>query len=444
MSDDREYDIVIFGVSGFVGRYALLNLLSAINNNDHGDCGTLKIAVSGRDPAKIGQAFDFVSRKLSMPIDKVTSMVKVIIASVSHEDSLNQVTRKTKVLASTVGPYTLYGEPVVKACIDSSTHYVDVTGEVNWVESMQLKYHSKAIEQKSYIVSCCAYESLLSESILLYCEKLFPNGSLEQLDISVSIKSGNEGFHLNHGTLDSALAAVPQFFAFMRNRKQLFQRLYPKPIPAKVTTIDGSGFPWLRYDEIADGITVPFMDPDTAMISKANAHKYNIDKERPVRFSKYAALPSYIVILQFILFFITIGPLILFDFGRQLIMKYPRVLTFGIFSKEGPSEAIVDATKTRTAVKAYGYVDRKIEPTASTVPPPDKKVVLIVNAPEPTYPLTSQLMIQSAITLARDPIDNNLPGGGFYSPSTVFRNTSLVQRIQDATINKVSFQEYHQ
>ena len=443
MSHDRDFDIVIFGVSGYVGRYALLNLLSAINNNDHGDCGTLKIAVSGRDETRIKQAFDFASRKLSMPIDKINSMVKIVIASVSHQDSLNQLARKTKVLASTVGPYTLYGEPVVKACIDSSTHYVDVTGEVNWVESMQLKYHSKAIDNKCYIVSCCAYESLLSESILLYCEKLFPNGSLEQLDVCISLKSGKEGFQLNHGTLDSAMAAVSQFFVFMRNRKELFQRIYPKPIPPKVTTIDGSGFPWLRYDPIADGITVPFFDTDTAMISKANAHSYNINNERPVRFSKYASLPSYAVVFQFILFFLTVGPLILFDFGRKLIMKYPRVLTFGIFSKEGPPESAIESTKTRTLVKAYGYVDHKIEPTATTVPPPDKKVVLVVSAPEPTYPLTSQLMIQSAITLARDKIDNNLPGGGFYSPSTVFRNTSLVSRIQDATINNVLFQEYN-
>ena len=443
MSGNREFDVVIFGVSGYVGRYALLNLISAINNNDHGDCGTLKIAVSGRDEERIKLAFGFVSRKLSLPLDKITSMVNIISASVSHQESINQMARRAKVVASTVGPYTLYGEPVVKACIESSTHYVDVTGEVNWVEAMQLKYHSQAIESKSYIVSCCAYESLMSESVLLYASKLFPNGSLEQLDVCVQVKAGKEGLKLNHGTLDSAMAAVSQFFTFVKNRKELFQKLYPKPIPPKNTTIDGSGFPWLRYDSLVGGITVPFPDTDTAMVSKANAHSYNVNNERPVRFSKYVAIDSYLIILQFLLFIVTIGPLFLFDAGRKLIMKYPKVFTLGIFSKEGPPESAIEATKTITTVKAYGYVDRKIEPDATTLPPPDKKVILRVSAPEPTYPLTSQLMIQSAIVLARERIENNLPGGGFYSPSTVFRGTSLIERIQDATINNVKFEQLH-
>ena len=227
----------------------------------------------------------------------------------------------------------------------------------------------------------------------------------------------------------------------MKNRKELFQKLYPKPIPPKNTTIDGSGFPWFRYDPLVGGITVPFPDTDTAMISKANAHAYNVNNERPVRFSKSVALDSYWIILQFLLFFLTFGPLFLFESGRKLIMKYPKIFTWGIFSKEGPPESAIESTKTTMTVKAYGYVDRKIQPDATTLPPPDKKVILRVTGPEPTYPLTSQLMIQSAITLVRDTVGNNLPGGGFYSPSTVFRGTSLISRIQDAAINNVKFEQ---
>lgn len=48
------------------------------------------------------------------------------MASLTPTD-LNALTAKTRVLLNTVGPYYLYSTPVVEACVEQGTHYVDVS-----------------------------------------------------------------------------------------------------------------------------------------------------------------------------------------------------------------------------------------------------------------------------------------------------------------------------
>jgi len=65
------------------------------------------------------------------------------LADVKDEESIKKMTEQAKVIANCCGPYRFYGEAVVKACIATGTHYVDVTGETQVIESIQLlnKYY---------------------------------------------------------------------------------------------------------------------------------------------------------------------------------------------------------------------------------------------------------------------------------------------------------------
>lgn len=77
------------------------------------------------------------------------------------------------------GPYRFYGEPVVKACINAGTHHVDVSGEVQFIERMQLEYNDLAKEKGVYIISTCGFDSIPAEIGVLFFEKHFDGKNVD-------------------------------------------------------------------------------------------------------------------------------------------------------------------------------------------------------------------------------------------------------------------------
>jgi len=83
-----------------------------------------------------------------------------IVADVSNSDSLQAMARQGKVVINCVGPYRFFGEKVVKACVTEGTHHVDVSGEPQYLENMQLKYHKEAEDKGVYVVGACGFDSI--------------------------------------------------------------------------------------------------------------------------------------------------------------------------------------------------------------------------------------------------------------------------------------------
>ena len=44
---------------------------------------------------------------------------------------------------------------MVKECVKTSTHHIDVSGEPEYLEKMQFLYNEKAIETNTFIVGSC-------------------------------------------------------------------------------------------------------------------------------------------------------------------------------------------------------------------------------------------------------------------------------------------------
>lgn len=68
--------------------------------------------------------------------------------------------RQTRVVLNCVGPYRFYGEQVVSACVDTATHHIDVAGEPQYLEKMQLKYNDSAAEKGIFIIGACGFDSI--------------------------------------------------------------------------------------------------------------------------------------------------------------------------------------------------------------------------------------------------------------------------------------------
>ncbi len=123
----RSYDVVVWGSTGFTGRLTCEYL-----NATYPD---LKWAIAGRNKTVLEE----LKSKLCLK-----SSVDIIIADLNEKSSLNNMTSKTTVLLSTAGPYAKIGTPIVDACVESNTHYCDLTGEAPWVRKIIDNYDVEA------------------------------------------------------------------------------------------------------------------------------------------------------------------------------------------------------------------------------------------------------------------------------------------------------------
>ena len=147
MIDKREFDIIIWGASGFTGRLVAEYLYTNYNSKD------LKWAIAGRDNQKL----------ISIRKTFLNDEVPIVLADSFDETSLNKMTQRANVICSTVGPYAKYGSLLVKSCIKNKTHYCDLAGEAQWIRKMIDLYHEEAIRNQVKIVNSCGYDSIPSD-----------------------------------------------------------------------------------------------------------------------------------------------------------------------------------------------------------------------------------------------------------------------------------------
>ena len=156
MSQSREFDIIIWGASGFTGRLVTLYLFEK-----YGTTGDLKWAMGGRDLTKLEKVRDEVADK----------NVPLIIADSTDKVSLLNMVNQTKVICTTVGPYAKYGSNLVEACIKSHIHYCDLAGEVQWMHKMINRHHVKAKINGSKIVHSCGFDSIPSDMGVYFIQR---------------------------------------------------------------------------------------------------------------------------------------------------------------------------------------------------------------------------------------------------------------------------------
>ena len=107
---DRQFDIVLYGASGFTGKLVAAYLIEAHP--------AVTWAIAGRNQQKL----DALRRELNRP------ELPIVIADSADPGSLASMAANTKTLISTVGPYAKFGTPVLEACAHEGTHYCDLTG----------------------------------------------------------------------------------------------------------------------------------------------------------------------------------------------------------------------------------------------------------------------------------------------------------------------------
>jgi len=141
---DREFDVIVYGATGFTGR-----LVAEYIQKEYGD--NVRWAMAGRSESKLTEVRDLMG---------VSKGVALVTADSSDSDSLAHMAARTKVVLTTVGPYQLYGEPLVAACVANGTDYVDLCGEPPWMRDIISDYSEKAKESGARIVLSCGFDSI--------------------------------------------------------------------------------------------------------------------------------------------------------------------------------------------------------------------------------------------------------------------------------------------
>src|SRR5579863_6043140 len=143
---DREFEIILYGATGYTGRLVAEHLLKT-----YGAAGGLKWAAAGRNAAKLAEVLAEIGAPASLP---------QIVADAADPASLDAMARRADVIITTVGPYQLYGGPLVAACANAGTDYVDLTGESNWIAAMIAAHEGEAKASGARIVFSCGFDSI--------------------------------------------------------------------------------------------------------------------------------------------------------------------------------------------------------------------------------------------------------------------------------------------
>jgi len=146
MARAREFDVIVYGATGYTGRL-VADYLSRTYGQDQG----LKWAMAGRSEDKLASVRESIGAPAETPL---------IVADASSQDSLQAMTARAGAIATTVGPYQLYGEGLISACITTGTDYVDLCGEPGWMHQMISKYESAAQNSEARIVFSCGFDSI--------------------------------------------------------------------------------------------------------------------------------------------------------------------------------------------------------------------------------------------------------------------------------------------
>ena len=190
---NKKFDLIIWGSTGYTGKLVCEYIVGRYKDTN------LKWALGARNKSKIKKLIS--SLKLNS--------IPYFIADCNDKNSLLKMTKMTKTICSTVGPYAKYGTLLVEACIESKTNYCDISGETHWIREIIDKFHTKAIKSKVKIVHACGFDSIPSDLSVFFAQnKMKENTGKYASKINMRVISMRGG--ISGGTFYSFLNIIEE------------------------------------------------------------------------------------------------------------------------------------------------------------------------------------------------------------------------------------------
>ena len=265
----REYDLVVFGATGFTGREVCFHLAEL-----HSLRAPVRWAVAGRCRAKLltlCEEIERLSTRGEWCFDQALSLPDgILVGDVEDEATLrSEVTAKTRCLLNCTGPYRFLGEPVVAACIATGTDYLDLCGEPEFMDRIFLKYHAAAEAASVFVVHACAFDSVPADlGVLFTATEAFCSPAIcTSIESYLTVTSGAAGMA---GHVTTFAAAVHGFgsvkqLALLRRQIQASAPPRPAPIGGAQALHPRRPVPWF-WSNVARQYALKFPGADAAVV----------------------------------------------------------------------------------------------------------------------------------------------------------------------------------
>ncbi len=404
-SEVREFEVVVWGASGFTGR-----LVAEYLFEKYGASNGLRWAIGGRNPEKL----ETVKRELAGATGQDADALPIIIGDSDDAGSLADLARRTRVVCTTVGPYAKYGSRLVEACASTGTDYCDLTGEVHWMQRMIEAHQDAARASGARIVFNCGFDCIPSDIGAFFMQremKRMHGVACTQIQLRVKGFSGAA----SGGTIASMLSMLEESEVDPGVRQAMTEPYSLNPEEDR-TGPDGPELLGPRYDADFAQWTAPFVMAgiNTKVVRRSNAlmgyaygRDFRYDEAMlmgpgPGGLAKAVATSAGSAAMMGAMAW---GPL-----RRAAAGRLPQ-------PGEGPSRAKREA----------GYFDLLLRGTSA------EGHVLhgqVKGDRDPGYGATSKMLAESAVALARASLGVE---GGIWTPASALGEV-LLDRLPDAGV----------
>jgi short subunit dehydrogenase-like uncharacterized protein len=348
----RDFDLVLFGATGFTGALTAEYLAA------HAPA-RMRWALAGRN-----------REKLAALRDRLGVDVAILSADITDPGSLRGLAEASRVVATTVGPYIRYGEPLVAACAAAGTDYVDLSGEPEFVDLMYLRHHATAERTGARLVHACGFDSIPHDLGALFIVGQLPPG--EPIRLRGYLSGGGV---ISGGTLVSAVTGFARFrraAAVHRERR----RAQPRGEQRRVRAVSGRP----GYDAGAGAwvLPLPTIDPQIVVRSAGALDRYGPD----FSYSHFLALSSPL----------TAAGLTAAAAGTFALAQLPP--TRNLLLRMRPA-----GSGPTPAQREKGWFRMRFVGESG-----DRRVVTEVAGGDPGYGETAKMLGESALCLAYDPL----------------------------------------
>jgi short subunit dehydrogenase-like uncharacterized protein len=381
----RRYDMALFGATGFTGGLAASYLAA---NAPQG----LRWVLVGRNRQKL----DAVVARLAEEAPDAP-IPDVLEADADDRTALDGVATATRVVVTTVGPYILYGGPLVAACAAAGTDYVDLTGEPEFVDRMWIEHHAEAERTGSRLIHCCGFDSIPHDLGAYFTVLRLP----ERVPLTLNgyVKTNARFSGGSYNTAITGFARARQTLSAGKERRRLERWSSERKIHAAP--------PRIRRDERLGGWTVPLPTIDGAVIrrSAATLERYGPD----------------------------------FTYGHHMVAKHLATVaalgagvgTAGLLAQLPPARKLLLRMKAPGEGPSAAERERSWFKVVFVGEGDGRRVVTEVSGGDPGYTETAKMLAESGLCLAFD----DLPPTSGQVTTAAAMGDALLARLQNAGID---------
>jgi short subunit dehydrogenase-like uncharacterized protein len=423
-----KFDVCIYGATGFAGRGVALCFADSMAknylNNNTNELRTWCIA--GRDESKLESVFLEICYEMTKSNCPNSIFPEKMTASVENKKELNDVVRRCSTLINCVGPLSVYGIYVVEACIFNGTHYVDISGDSEFVETVMLDCNDSAKNKQVLVIPSCGFYSVINDLGFYKTCQRFSEMDVDARCMSVesfiTTVPGPWGVLGHISTFEGDVKEMGNVKQRLKTREKLRMRHIRKvgdfELPKELSSKPKYNF----WDHRVNARCFKISDEKTSVVRNTQFLCRSWYPENTNYFPDYYAYSTVSSIKSgcralLIKSLMKIGR---WNWGRKIMLQFPSFFTLEITDRS--NQFTMDFYAKGCTKKGKSLISTHTRLTSEEI----------------GDIATCKIVVQCVLTLLKENniLGNNrtIPRGGVYTPAAAFRNTRIFNRLEDIGI----------